>query len=436
MRWALASTVAWLAAACPVAVAHADERSAYERAEARIGVADFEAAASLFEASASASCGSDAWERAVRLRVDLEETSLASSDADRFARICGQKEPGRVARILLVLAEGHAANGRWRAAAGAATAAVRWADRAQSTPLRAAAHVRLGAALWQANERSGATSALAAAIADATRGGASQADAKGAAEKQEALAEARFWLAEAIRQAHHRAVVLPRYRGDWSRDSIYRYYDRVMPELRRQWGDAVTAEAAFLRVFGVPAKTRRCVRLFLFSPDPPRDWVDCGDGPDASERLVLSQDPLADAWNGTPPSARWAIASAQEIGAIWREVYDTYFALSLSLVRPRKEGAVTWERECWDCGGGPEAPEDALHRAMAGFSTCLRLSRAFKIIDDLEACSAGKARFITFFNDGAERIEELFPRIGYLKRRQELPAALPFPGSSAARPSL
>jgi hypothetical protein len=415
-------------------VAHADEPSAYERAEARVGIADFEAAASLFEASARADCHSDAWERAVHLRVALEEPLLASSDADRFARVCGWMEPGRVARMHLQLAEGHAASGRWRASAGAAAAAVRWADRARSTPLRAAAHVRLGAALWQADDRAGATAALAAAVAAATRAGA-PADAEGEAEKQEALAEARFRLAEAIRQTHHR-VVLPRYRGDWSKRSIDGYQVRVMPELRRQWDEAVKAEAAFLRVFGVHAKTKRCITPMLGSNFPP-DSVACGEGPEDSERVVIYEDPLDAAWTGTPPSARWAVASAEEIGAIWREVYDTHVALTVSLVRPPKEGELSWDeiKDCWDCVRGPLAPEDATHRVIAAFSTCLRLSKAFNIVDHYDACAEGKTAF-GFYFETPERIGELFPRIDYLKRRDERPAALPFPAPSAAPPSL
>jgi hypothetical protein len=426
MRRALASAVVWLAAACPVAVAHADPRSAYELAEARAGVADFEAAASLFEASARANCRSDAWERAVHLRVALGEPLLASADADRFARSCGGMEAARVARMHLQLAEGHAGGGRWRAAAGAAAAAVRWADRARSTPLRAAAQVRLGAALRQANDRSGATAALARAVADATRGGASQADPDGGAERREALAEARFRLAESIRHAQQR-VVLPSYRGDRSEDSVFGYVTRVLPQLRRQWTDAVKAEAAFLRVFGVEATTRRCsVPRGWFDPLPP-DAVDCSEGLDGSERLVLSQDPLADTWTGTPPSARWAVASAREIGAIWVEVYDTWASLP---------SIKCDSRYCWDCRGcgGPSVPEVVDRRAIVAFKACLHFSRAFEIVDEVEACSRSEWQFDRV--EAKERIDELFPQIGYMRRFEAMPVALPFPASSAAPPSL
>jgi hypothetical protein len=69
-------------------------------------------------------------------------------------------------------------------------------------------------------------------------------------------------------------------------------------------------------------------------------------------------------------------------------------------------------------------------RAKAAFKTCMHLSKAFGILDEVDACSHGMWRFDRI--DGDQRIDEIFPRIDGVKRFEEVRAAPLFPAPLAA----
>jgi hypothetical protein len=395
----------------PVPVAGAGEASAYERAEQRLGVGDFDEAASFFEDGArEVGCDSDAWERAVTVRLALDEQGEAAADIDRFARSCGAQEPGRVARLYIQVAENRVSRDAWRDVARAAAAAMPWSERAGSTSLKLVARVRLGTALWRLNERPRALVQLNAAVAEATRKGATLADPQ----EEEALAEARYWLAEDVFEAR-RPVFLPPHRVDSRSGSGLISYDLRELLLVRQWDDAMKAEAAFLRVYGVRVEWRHCSNM----RPAPANSVDCGDGPgtlahldsgDRPERFVLSEDPLAETWKGTPPSARWAIESAVAIATAWREVAATVDTLTLRAT-PADDKPLTWEeiRNCWDCGipdPRVEIVHDRIHDALR---TCMRLIKQSRVLDKINVCA--QRYWSTYPFEGRDLADDLFPPV-------------------------
>src|SRR6185437_10671009 len=169
MRWPLVLPAACLVGACTMPSAEAQEPSTYERADARLQVGDFEAAAALFEQSAveSASCTSDAWDQSLHVHLALAQTDAAAAEVSTFARLCGRRHPEHVALMHLQIAEDDETRDETRGAAAAAEAAIPWATRASSEVLLATARVRLARVLWQGDRRR-AEALLAAVIAAAT----------------------------------------------------------------------------------------------------------------------------------------------------------------------------------------------------------------------------------------------------------------------------
>jgi hypothetical protein len=394
-RWAVgAAALAVMASGASRATAQSP--GAFERAEARMGMADFEDAAALFEESGGDAtqdlCGPDAWSRGATLRMALGDPAQAVTDAARFEQACGAREPEAVVRLWLALADSQVAREAWREAVGAASRAARWADRTRSRELQTIAHARRARMLLLAGDGKQADEEVAKLLARDGGPATTPATPDGA----QALAEARFVAATRVREKQ-KPIVIPAYVGDRSSPSIQAYARRVGSSIAQKWYGAIYAEAAFSRVFGVTADVRPCsltttrvvsgdgrAELFRFQSYE----CDAGDFTYGALRLDSSERPLDAAWRGAPPSLRWAIASAAAIGTLWLDVANTERAFPT--IRPDLDPRL--KPGVFVCGGPDPPSVVAAARANAAFAACVRFSAAGGIADAVPACDEGLER--------------------------------------------
>jgi hypothetical protein len=370
--------VALLCVACQVALLSTRDARAqrpaptpYERAEARLRGADFEGAAFDFEeagAQRGRVCADDALERAARLRLLLSQVDLARTDIALDRAACGTNHGASSARLGLALARWYATHDAWRTVGEVLAEQMEYVALSNESELLAVAHAMLGQALHEQGD--GAAASLHfQEIVDRVEAG-SWDDASWGPEGADAVARARFFLAERERKAMEE-IRIPAFHGKLEWQSIAAYERRVAPDWKRKRRAQRGAEAAYLRVFGARAK--------VVAPDPPP----CPDGiiyfPDVEPRVEASPDPL-DPWTEGARSLPWALASLARIAEMRLQM------LRLRQQEPREPyGPHTFIDPI-----GPIEEDPSHSEAVHAFGACLAYASAHGLVDEsASSCERG-----------------------------------------------
>jgi hypothetical protein len=375
MRVVALLCVAFQVASLSAADARAQGRAPtpYEWAEARLGAADFEDAATYFEEAGvlqGRSCADDAFERAAHLRLLLSQIDLARTDIARYRAACGQTHGANSARFGLELAQWYASHGAWREAGAVLVEQREYVELSnESEELLAVAHAMLGQALLAERDRAGASWHFQE-IVDQVESGRWE-DAWWGPDGADALARARFFLAEREQKAMEE-IRIPAFHGKLESRSIAAYERRVAPDWKRKRRAQRVAEAAYLRVFGVHAT--------VVVPDPPP----CADMfiylPDVEPRVEASPDPI-DQWIERAPSPRWALASLARIGEMRADM----------LRLKQQEPKAPYDPHTFIDPIGGRIEDDPFHsEAVHAFGACLAYASAHGLVDESSSsCERG-----------------------------------------------
>jgi hypothetical protein len=370
--------LAFLCVACQVALLSTKDARAqrpapapYERAEVRLRGADFEGAAFDFEeagAQRGRVCADDALERAARLRLLLSQVDLARTDIALYRTACGAIHGASSARLGLALAQWYATHDAWRAVGTALVEQMEYVALSNESELLAVAHAMLGQALHEQGDGAGASLHFQE-IVDRVEAG-SWDDAAWGQEGADAVARARFFLAERERKAMEE-IRIPAFHGKLEWRSIAAYQRRVAPDWKRKRRAQRVAEAAYLRVFGARAK--------VVVPDPPP----CPDGiiylADVEPRVEASPDPL-DPWTERARSPPWALASLARIGEMRLEMHR------LRQQEPREP----YDPRTFIDRIGPIEDDPSYSETVHAFGACLAYASAHGLVDESAAsCERG-----------------------------------------------
>lgn len=367
-------------------------------------------------ASPRAPESAEALAEAAILRLGLGDAEKAQEDAEALARAHGRARPDLVARVALARARDLAGIHEWTALLALLSRVVPGLDRRVALDDRLEAHALLGRALDRLGRAQEATAQHRRTLAVASGAAGTSGAARGQ-RGADAVAEARFLLAEAEHERARQIVLVP-YAGKGDRESVLLYINGPAARWIARRARAIDlAEEAYLRVLGV-TPPRRAAPLYGPAADlyaPISRWARPED------------DPFEPAFRGTVPSPRWAIAAAARTATAWIAFVKTASALPL-FPRPDPHAIVpgttglTYEElrgvhGSFDPNEWLETPKQHAAHACA---TVLRLSLAHRIVDaHTEGCVAWLSR-----NRAAEyaRLDELPPTI-----QGSLPAALPAP---------
>jgi tetratricopeptide (TPR) repeat protein len=325
----------------------------------------------------------DALRDAIVLRLGLGLTGEAEAAAGLFSKNYGAKKPADAAEIAFAVAAWYGDHENYKGAEERLRASQAFIDRSGPLAVRIQARALLARSLAAKGDTRGAEEHYRAVqmffkdphvIAERIRNESPEPFERRLGRALTALGEAHFFFAEREREKVS-AIKLPAYRGPADRETL----KKSLPEALQSRKRAIEqADSAYVRVASI-------------EPSPPPKWV---------------------------------IESAAQVAGMWADLVKDLRVIASAI---KKESAGHKAP-----GDIQEAIEPFFKSALAAAKTCDRYSIKFQYAS--EASRRCQAWLIENAPRETPKIDELAPRIGYVRQGTEVEAPLLRPGDAAPPP--